>query len=34
MISGIEEYCIWKGQATKAEKCKNISTFLALKQIV
>ena len=25
----IEEYCVWKGQATKEEQCKESSTFLA-----
>ena len=25
-----EEYCVWKGQATKEEVCKSNSTFLAL----
>ena len=27
-----EEYCVWKGQATKEEVCEKSSTFLALKQ--
>ena len=29
-----EEYSVWKGQATKEEKCKNSSTFLALKRFI
>ena len=29
-----EEYSVWKGQATKEEKCKKSSTFLALKQFI
>ena len=33
-MSWFQGISVWKGQATKEEKCKKSSTFLALKQFI